>query len=122
LITLLTITANNKGGQEVLRTGLDMGADDGILVEWPSTHTNPEPLSVSKAIQKVIDNLGEKKADLIICDKELLDDDSFQVGGMVLGLLDYSLAQYISNKGVDDLVGVVLIGCDIVPWVLISWT
>lgn len=96
-ITLLTITPNKKGGQEVLRTGLAMGADEGILVEWPSTHTDPEPLSVSKTIQKVIEKLGEKKPDLIICGKQSIDDDSSQVGGMVSGLLDYSLAQYISK-------------------------
>ncbi|EGG11352.1 uncharacterized protein MELLADRAFT_70768 [Melampsora larici-populina 98AG31] len=98
-ITLLTITSNKKGGQEVLRTGLAMGADSGILIEWPSTKPDcdPEPLSVSKTIQKVIQKLGEKKPDLIICGKQSIDDDSSQVGGMLSGLLNCSLAQYISS-------------------------
>ncbi|KAH9808385.1 hypothetical protein DFH28DRAFT_909836 [Melampsora americana] len=97
-ITLLTITNNKKGGQEVLRTGLAMGADDGILIEWPTTSSDPEPLSISKTIQKVIqEKLTDQRPDLIICGKQSIDDDSSQVGGMLSGLLDYSLAQYISK-------------------------
>ncbi|KAG0149427.1 hypothetical protein CROQUDRAFT_332288 [Cronartium quercuum f. sp. fusiforme G11] len=105
-ITLLTITNNKKGGQEVLRTGLAMGADDAILVEWPEKSPEPEPLAVSKTIAAIVkDKLKDKGVDLIICGKQAIDDDCSQVGGMLSGLLDCSLAQYISKIefGKDDL-------------------
>lgn len=103
-ITLLTITNQKKGGQEVLRTGLAMGADEGILVEWPENLADPEPLSVSKTIQAVLQQkeFKDKPNDLIICGKQAIDDDCSQVGGMLSGLLNYSLAQFISKLDFED--------------------
>ncbi|CAH7665726.1 electron transfer flavoprotein beta subunit [Phakopsora pachyrhizi] len=101
-ITLLTITKNKKGGQEVLRTGLAMGADDGILIQWPeSSKSDPDPSSVSKTISNLISKRSEedekKRVDLIICGKQAIDDDCSQVGGMLSGRLNWSLAQFISK-------------------------
>lgn len=108
-ITLLTVTNQKKGGQEVLRTGLAMGADDAVLIEWPEKSPEPEPLLVSKSIKAWIDlrskDQQEPPIDLIICGKQSIDDDSSQVGGMLSGLLNCSLAQFISqiNLNPDDL-------------------
>ncbi|PLW25410.1 hypothetical protein PCANC_10231 [Puccinia coronata f. sp. avenae] len=102
-ITLLTITNQKKGGQEVLRTGLAMGADEGILVEWPEGSPEPEPLSVSKTIKAVLDKqFKDKPIDIIICGKQAIDDDCSQVGGMLSGLLNCSLAQFISQVNFKD--------------------
>ncbi|MBW0485001.1 hypothetical protein O181_024716 [Austropuccinia psidii MF-1] len=101
-ITLLTVTNNKKGGQEVLRTGLAMGADDAILVEWPEKAPEPEPLSVSKIIQAVMEQkLKDKPIDVVLCGKQAIDNDCSQVGGMLSGLLNCSLAQYISKVDFD---------------------
>ncbi|KAH9466141.1 hypothetical protein Pst134EB_001205 [Puccinia striiformis f. sp. tritici] len=102
-ITILTVTSQKKGGQEVIRTGLAMGADEGILVEWPEGLSEPEPLSVAKTIKAVLDKqFKDKPIDLIICGKQAIDDDSSQMGGMLSGLLDCSLAQFISKVDFED--------------------
>lgn len=94
------MTSNKKGGQEVLRTGLAMGADDGILIEWPEKGPEPEPLAISKTIAKIVKE-KTKGIDLIICGKQAIDDDCSQVGGMLSGILDWPLAQYISKIELD---------------------
>ncbi|KAH9472931.1 hypothetical protein Pst134EA_000017 [Puccinia striiformis f. sp. tritici] len=95
-ITILTVTSQKKGGQEVIRTGLAMGADEGILVEWPEGLSEPEPLSVAKTIKAVLDKqFKDKPIDLIICGKQAIDDDSSQMGGMLS-------AQFISKVDFED--------------------
>ncbi|KNE86819.1 hypothetical protein PSTG_19814, partial [Puccinia striiformis f. sp. tritici PST-78] len=65
--------------------------------------TEPEPLPVAKTIKAVLDKqFKDKPIDLIICGKQAIDDDSSQMGGMLSGLLDCSLAQFISKVDFED--------------------
>lgn len=97
-ITVVTI-APKKGGQEVLRTALAMGADDAIHVEIGDKDPNPEPLGVAKTLKALVD---KHPADLIIAGKQAIDDDASQVGGMLAGLLGWPQAQFASKVDVKD--------------------
>lgn len=96
---IVATIAPKKGGQEVLRTALAMGADEAVHVEIPDKDPNPEPLGVAKTLKA----LAEKhKADLVICGKQAIDDDASQVGGMLAGLLGWPQAQFASKVEIKD--------------------
>ena len=83
--------------QDILRTGLAMGADDAIHVETKDGEVI-EPLTVAKAIAKIVE---QEKPDLIILGKQAIDDDASQVGSMVAGLLSWPQANYASKVDLD---------------------
>lgn len=81
------VTVVRVGGvkdTEALRTAMAMGADDAILVE---AEDNLDSYSISKALKGAIDKSG-KKADLILCGKQAIDDDCLQVPQILAQMLD----------------------------------
>lgn len=80
---------------DTLRTGLAMGADRGIHVEYPKTLY---PLSVAKILRALveIENPG-----LLLLGKQAIDDDCNQTGQMVAGLLQWPQATFASKVVLD---------------------
>ena len=79
--------------EQVLRTGLAMGADAAIRMDAPE---DLDPLQVAKVLEKV---LSPRSPDIIFCGKQAIDDDSSQVGAALAALLKFpcvSLAQKIT--------------------------
>lgn len=78
--------------QDVLRTGLAMGADRAILVQ--TEHTEIEPLNVAKILAKIV---AEESPDLVIMGKQAIDDDANQTGQMLSALLGWGQATFASD-------------------------
>ena len=70
--------------QEQLRTALALGADRAILVE---TDSLLEPLAISKALAKVIE---QENPDITILGKQAIDGDNNQTGQMLRSFIRLS--------------------------------
>lgn len=100
-VSIKLVSIGPPKSQEVLRSGLAMGADEGIHVEIPDSDPPPEPLAVAKALQAVIKK-EENKIDLVIMGKQAIDDDAGQTGQILAGLLDWPQATFASKVELND--------------------
>ncbi len=80
---VIVVSIGPDKAQEVLRNGMAMGADRGILVKTDET---VEPLDVAKILKKVAE---EEQPGLIILGKQAIDDDCNQTGQMLAALLGW---------------------------------
>lgn len=87
---IVLVTIGVEAAQDVLRTGLAMGADRAILV---SADEPLEPLAVAKTLKAVV---GEEKPDMVFLGKQAIDDDANQTGQMLAGLLGWPQATFAS--------------------------
>ena len=92
---VIAVTVGTSASQEQLRTALALGADRAILIE---TEALLEPLAISKALSKVIENEAPQ---LIILGKQAIDGDNNQTGQMLAALLNYSQATFASEISID---------------------
>ena len=92
---VIAISIGKTESQEQLRTALALGADRAILVE---TDSLLEPLAISKALAKIIE---QEQADIIILGKQAIDGDNNQTGQMLGALLDYPQATNASEVNID---------------------
>ena len=92
---VIAITVGKSESQEQLRTALALGADRAILVE---TDSLLEPLAISKALAKVIE---QENPDITILGKQAIDGDNNQTGQMLGALLDYPQATNASEVAID---------------------
>mgnify|MGYP000456173313 FL=1 len=92
---VIAISISKTESQEQLRTALALGADRAILVE---TDSLLEPLAISKALAKIIE---QEQADIIILGKQAIDGDNNQTGQMLGALLDYPQATNASEVNID---------------------
>ncbi|KAL6519921.1 hypothetical protein OROMI_032815 [Orobanche minor] len=81
---------------DTLRTGLAMGADRAIHVEFPGTLF---PLSVAKILKALVD---AEKPGLVLLGKQAIDDDCNQTGQMVAGLLNWPQGTFVSKVVLDE--------------------
>jgi len=90
------VSIGPKAAAETIRTGLALGADDGIHVEIPEDAPQAEPLGVAKAIAAIIkkDTAG---VDLVIMGKQAIDGDNGMTGQMLAGLLGWGQATFASK-------------------------
>ncbi|KAG8903014.1 hypothetical protein FRB99_003821 [Tulasnella sp. 403] len=79
---------------EIIRTGLAMGADDGLHVEVPESAPQPEPLAVAKTLAAVI---RKDPVDMVIMGKQAIDGDNGMTGQMLAGLLGWGQATFASK-------------------------
>jgi len=81
---------------EIIRSGLAMGADEGVHVEHSESDPQPEPLAVAKALAAVIkkDPTG---VDLVIMGKQAIDGDNGMTGQMLAGLMGWGQATFASK-------------------------
>ncbi len=77
--------------QDILRTGLAMGADRAILVEHEG---EIEPLNVAKLLKKIVD---QENPQLVLLGKQAIDDDANQTGQMLSALLGWGQATFASK-------------------------
>ena len=92
---VIAISIGKTESQEQLRTALALGADRAILVE---TDSLLEPLAISKALAKVIE---QENPDITILGKQAIDGDNNQTGQMLGALLDYPQATNASEVVID---------------------
>lgn len=93
---IVLVSLGNIKCQDVIRSGLAMGADRGILI-----HTDEElqPLAVAKLIKATVET---EKPDMIILGKQAIDEDNGQTGQMLAALLDYPQATFASKIDITD--------------------
>ena len=92
---VVAISIGKTESQEQLRTALALGADRAILVE---TDSLLEPLAISKALAKIIE---QENPDITILGKQAIDGDNNQTGQMLGALLDYPQATNASEVAID---------------------
>ena len=93
---VIIVSIGEEKSKETIRTALAMGADRGIFVKSLS---NIEPISVAKAIKKVVEN---EKPDIVFIGKQAIDDDCNQTGQMLAALLGWSQGTFISKIDIED--------------------
>ena len=75
------VTIGEEKCDEVLRTAMAMGIEQGIHV---LTDQEIQPLAAAKILQKIVE---QHSPDLVIMGKQAIDDDCNQTGQMLAGLL-----------------------------------
>ena len=88
---IICVSVGPQQATEVIRTGLAMGADRGILVK---TDGPTEPLTVAKILKAIVD---QEKPGLVIMGKQAIDDDCNQTGQMLAALCDMPQATFASK-------------------------
>lgn len=92
---VIALTIGVAQAQEQLRTALAMGADRAVHIV---TEETTEPLSVAKAIAKVVE---KETPDLVIMGKQAIDNDANQAGQMVAALLGWSQGTFASKVTIE---------------------
>ncbi len=92
---VIAVSVGPQKAQETLRTALAMGADRAILV---NTDEEVEPLGVAKILAKIV---AEEAAQLVICGKQAIDDDSNQTGQMLAALLGWGQGTFANTVELD---------------------
>lgn len=98
---IVIVTIGPAQAQDVIRAGMAIGADRGILV----TTTSPtdlggiEPLAVAKILKQLID---KEQPNLVIMGKQSIDDDSNQTGQMLAAMLNWGQATFASKVELAD--------------------
>ena len=90
---ICVVSAGPPKAQDVLRTGMAMGADRGIHVEIKDGE-ELEPLTVAKMLAKTVE---AQKTNLVVLGKQSIDDDAGQTGQMLAGLLGWPQATQASQ-------------------------
>ncbi|CAI9775966.1 unnamed protein product [Fraxinus pennsylvanica] len=80
---------------DTLRTGLAMGADRAIHVDYPGSLY---PLSIAKILKALVE---AEKPGLLLLGKQAIDDDCNQTGQMVAGLLKWPQGTFASKVVLD---------------------
>ncbi|MBB4211294.1 electron transfer flavoprotein beta subunit [Rhodothalassium salexigens DSM 2132] len=88
---VVVVSIGPKQAQETIRTGLAMGGDRGILVEYDA---ETEPLAVAKLLKAIA---AEENPDLVVLGKQAIDDDCSQTGQMLAQLLGWSQGTFASK-------------------------
>ncbi len=93
---IVVVSVGPKAAQETLRTGLAMGADRGILVEYDG---ETEPLAVAKILKGIV---AEENPSIVLLGKQAIDDDCNQTGQMLAQLLGWPQGTFASEVAAED--------------------
>lgn len=99
------VTCGAAVSQDVLRTGLAMGADAAILVDPAGAEL--DPLGVAKLLKALA---VREQVGLVLCGKQAIDDDLGATGPMLAALLDWPQAISVSRLVLEG--GQLELGCD----------
>lgn len=88
---VVLVSIGTQACQDVLRTGLALGADRAILVD---TDIQVQPLGVAKTLKAIFER---EQPSLLILGKQAIDDDACQTGQMVAALLGLPQATFASK-------------------------
>ena len=92
---VVLVTIGSSLCQDVLRTGMAMGADRAILVE---TDAVLQPLGLAKLLKAVIE---KESPGLVISGKQAIDDDNNQTSQMLAALLGWPQGTFASKLEFD---------------------
>ncbi|NIQ03542.1 MAG: electron transfer flavoprotein subunit beta/FixA family protein [Nitrospinaceae bacterium] len=95
-VTVLTL--GPEGFQDVLRTGLAMGADHAVHLLDPAFE-GLDHLGLAQALARAI---GTRDYDLILCGRQAVDDDMAQVGPAIAVLLGIPYISVITRLAFSD--------------------
>ncbi|PZQ46105.1 MAG: electron transfer flavoprotein subunit beta [Micavibrio aeruginosavorus] len=98
---IVLVSIGPAKAQDIIRTGMAIGADRGILVQTdaPTDIGGVEPLAVAKILKAIVET---EKPDLIIMGKQSIDDDSNQTGQMLAALLGWGQGTFASKVELAD--------------------
>lgn len=99
------VTCGSAISQDVLRTGLALGANAAILVDTGTTA--PDPLAVAGLLKALVER---EDVGLVLCGKQAIDDDLGATGPMLAGLLDWPQAVSVNRLVLSD--GTLQLDCD----------
>lgn len=91
--------------QDVLRTGLAMGADAALLVD--TAGSVPDALGLATLLKAVAQR---EQVQLVLCGKQAIDDDLGTLGPMLAALLDWPQAISVNRLQVEG--GALQLSCD----------
>lgn len=92
--TVTVVSVGPDTAKEILRTGLAMGADKAVLIKSDA----PDSFVVADNIASLAKELG---VDMVICGRQSIDFDSFQIAPMVAELLGWPSISVVSSLNVD---------------------
>ena len=98
---IVLVSIGPAKAQDIIRTGMAIGADRGILVQTdaPTDIGGVEPLAVAKILKAIVE---AEKPDLVIMGKQSIDDDSNQTGQMLAALLNWAQGTFASKVDLGD--------------------
>lgn len=88
---VVLVTIGPSVSQDILRTGLAMGADRAILIE---SNDRLEQLVVAKLLRAIVE---QEQPGLVLMGKQSIDSDASQTGSMLAALLNWPQATFISE-------------------------
>ena len=95
-VTILTM--GPKRAVESIRTGLAMGADEGILIDDPAAQGS-DALGIAKVLAAALKETGY---DLVIAGQRAVDDDGYQVPAAVAELLGIAQVSLVIKEEIID--------------------
>jgi electron transfer flavoprotein beta subunit len=97
---IVLVSIGPAKAQDIIRTGMAIGADRGILVQTdaPTDIGGVEPLAVAKILKAIVE---QEKPGMIIMGKQSIDDDSNQTGQMLAALLGWGQGTFASKVDLD---------------------
>ena len=93
---IIVVTIGTSLCQDILRSGLAMGADRAILIE---TEAEPQPLAIAKLLKAIVERQSPQ---LVILGKQAIDDDNNQTGQMLSALLGWAQGTFASKVVFND--------------------
>lgn len=93
---VIVLSIGTGKSQEVIRHGLALGADRGILVK---TDQETEPLAVAHTLKHYV---NEEEPSIVLTGKQAIDNDASQMPAMLAGMLGWSQATSISGLEIED--------------------
>lgn len=93
---IILITIGNKNCEDILRSGLAMGADEANLI---ISNENYTPIQIANIL---FEKLKSENADLVIMGKQAIDDDCNQTGQMLASLANLPQATFASKVEINE--------------------
>ena len=93
---IILITIGNENCEDILRSGLAMGADEANLIVSNENYT---PIQIANIL---FEKLKSENADLIIMGKQAIDDDCNQTGQMLASLANLPQATFASKVEINE--------------------
>jgi electron transfer flavoprotein beta subunit len=88
---VILVSVGNAACEEVIRHGLAMGADRGILV---IAKQELQPLAIARVLRSLVER---ESPDMVILGKQSIDGDNNQTGQMLAAMLDWPQGTFASE-------------------------
>lgn len=101
------VTCGPAMAQDVLRTGIAMGADAAVLVDTGAAPAALDSLGVARVLAALVQR---EQIGLVLCGKQAIDDDLGAAGPMLAALLDWPQAISVNRLALEGAEA--LVSCD----------